>query len=90
VSSRKREEDDDDDGELDTSDDPSESDMDDSDEPELVQCPHCAKYVSEEAERCHHCGQYVEDASRAPKWVIVTGLIILAAIGFGILLVLVR
>ncbi len=53
---------------------PDESDMDHSDEPELVQCPHCRKYVSEEAERCHHCGSYLsaEDApSRLSWWVIV-------------------
>jgi hypothetical protein len=83
VSRWRREDDDDED--LGTSDDPIESDMDGSDEPALIKCLHCGKYVSEEAERCHHCGQYVEDAPRSPRWVIITGLIVVAAMAYGLL-----
>ena len=81
MSWREREDDPDD---LDDPDDPDESDMDDSDEPELVKCPHCGKYISEEAERCHRCGRYVEEPRAIPMWVIVTAALLLVACGLGI------
>jgi uncharacterized protein (DUF983 family) len=59
--------------ELDDPELPDQADMDESDELELIQCPHCGKYINEEAERCHHCGQYIsaEDVSRKiPVWLI--------------------
>jgi hypothetical protein len=72
-------------------DDPDESDMDESDEPEMIRCPHCRKYVNEEADQCHHCGQYIAEARGVPLWAIVTALVLLILGGlslyyFGILI----
>jgi uncharacterized paraquat-inducible protein A len=86
-----RQSDEDDADDLDDRDDPIESDMDDHDEPELVQCPHCRKYLNEEADRCHHCGQDVMEARSLPVWAMVTAAVLLALGGisiyyFGVLL----
>jgi predicted nucleic acid-binding Zn ribbon protein len=64
--------------EIDDRELPDESDMDDSDEPDLVQCPYCKKYISEDAERCHHCGKYISvEDGRSPRrnWMI-TGIVL--------------
>jgi hypothetical protein len=72
-----RHDDEDESDDLDDRDDPLESDMDDHDEPELVTCPHCGKYVSEEAERCHRCGQYIVEGRSRPKWAVATVVVLL-------------
>jgi hypothetical protein len=69
---------------LDDRDDPIESDMDDDDEPELIHCPHCGKYVNEEADLCHHCKRYILEPRSVPMWVIVTAAVLLLLGGFSI------
>ena len=60
---------------------------DDDDEPGTVPCPKCGRDVSELAERCPRCGTYLsrEESARTnfPTWVVVTALVVLAAIAFG-------
>jgi predicted nucleic acid-binding Zn ribbon protein len=67
---------------------PDESDMDDDDAPDLIPCPSCRKFISEDAEQCHHCRYFIsrEDApaSRAAIFItlIVCALIVLAVLGW--------
>ena len=69
---------------------PDESDMDESDEPELIQCPHCRKYIPEDAEQCHHCGMYISAGnSRASIWTIA-GIIFLLVLTVWIFIFRVR
>jgi uncharacterized paraquat-inducible protein A len=70
---------------LDQKHDPDESDMDDSEEPVLVPCPHCGKYVLEQAERCHRCGRSLEARRTLPMWVVVTAALLLLACVLSIL-----
>jgi uncharacterized paraquat-inducible protein A len=80
---------DDEDDEVDDVDAPDARDRDDSDEdePDTVTCPKCGRDVSELAEQCPRCGTYLsqEDSPRTnfPAWVIVTAVVLLAAIAFG-------
>jgi hypothetical protein len=73
----------DEENEIDDRDLPDESDTDEADEPELIQCPECRKYISEEAERCHHCGNYIlaeNGPMRFPPWMVVGIILAILAI----------
>ncbi len=81
---------DEDDDELDDREDPDESDMDDDDDSadcDTVPCPHCRKPVYEEADVCPHCGSFIarQHRTRHPTWVLVAAVLLLAAIGYGLL-----
>ena len=77
---------DDDYSNLDESEFP-EPDEEERDVSSLVACAYCRKFVHEDAVRCHHCGNYpsAEDApSRKPLWIVLTVLVCLALILYGI------
>ena len=62
---------------------PDPSEMDSSDDPDLEVCPHCRKFISEDAERCHHCGEYIsaEDAPLSrPAWYVIGVIFSLAVV----------
>lgn len=63
-----------DDSDEDDLDLPDASDMDDDDAPDLIPCPHCRKFISEDAEQCHHCRQFIskEDATTSRPSIILT------------------
>ena len=66
---------------------PDNEDAEDSIVASLVACPYCRKLIHEDAPRCHHCGNFhsAEDApSRKPLWLVVTALVCLALILYGI------
>ena len=46
------------------------------DEQEFIRCPHCRKYIFEQAEQCPYCRQYVEEekTSHKPLWFIITAV----------------
>jgi hypothetical protein len=70
---------------LDDSEMPDDSDVpNDDDSVDTVPCPYCRKPIFEQAEVCPHCGSYIsmEDApSRKPLWIVISTVVILAAIG---------
>lgn len=44
------------------------------------QCPECGREVYDEAEICPHCGHaFSREARRAPVWVVVTAVVVVAA-----------
>src|ERR1043165_2851580 len=64
---------------------PDETDFDDDDEPDVIPCPYCRQFISEDAERCHHCGSYIsaEEAPASNRSIVITivvGALVLAAI----------
>jgi predicted nucleic acid-binding Zn ribbon protein len=70
---------------------PDESDMDDSDEPLPVECPFCAKTISEDAERCHHCGNYIvpelqRGSGTMGPWIIAGAALAIVAVLTWVLL----
>ena len=68
---------------------PDETDQDSRDEPESVACPFCGREVIEGADICPKCGNFIGgDEARTMRihgrWVIVTAIVLLAAIGWGL------
>lgn len=59
---------------------PDPSDMDDDDEPDWIPCPHCRKFITEDAERCHHCGQDIVHATQAEGMSMILIFIIAALV----------
>ncbi len=61
----------------------------DQDDDGTEPCPYCQAYVYYDAERCPSCGQYILDAdtsaSRQPAWVVVTAVVLLAAMAYWLL-----
>jgi hypothetical protein len=62
-------------------------DPDDEDAGDTVTCPHCRREISDMAEQCPRCGQYLSEEENPsptfPRWVVVTALLLLAAIAMG-------
>jgi hypothetical protein len=44
---------------------------------EFIRCPHCRKYILDEATQCPYCKNWVEEGgkSRKPLWILITALI---------------
>jgi hypothetical protein len=62
---------------------PDPAEMDSSDDPDLDVCPHCRKFISEDAERCHHCGMFIsaEDAPLSrPAWFVIAVILALGIV----------
>ena len=62
-------------------------DSDDGDD--TIPCPYCGRQIYEDAVRCPRCERYLSDEDRTttskPRWVIVTAIIVLAAVAFAYL-----
>ena len=87
---RHEQDDDDDDEWEDDREDPAEIDQDADDEPETAACPFCGKELIADADACPKCGNFVggsdDRTTRAyPKWVILTALLVLAAMVAGLI-----
>jgi hypothetical protein len=56
----------------------------DSDDGDTMPCPHCRREIYDDSERCPHCGEYLggsdEPGTGKPLWVVVTVIVVLAAI----------
>jgi hypothetical protein len=68
---------------------PDAADQDADDDPETVACPFCGREVVEGADICPKCGNFIGGSDdRTTRihagWVIVTAIIVLAAIGWGL------
>ena len=72
------------DADDDTGDDDSDDDSDDT-----IPCPYCGRQIYEDAVRCPRCERSLSDEDRSttskPRWVIVTAIIVLAAVAFAYL-----
>ena len=86
-SSAENDYEDDEDDDDPESPDASDRDDDDDDDDATVDCPKCGRSISEYAQQCPRCGAYLsdEEATRTkfPTWVVVTAVVLLAAIAFG-------
>lgn len=67
-------------------DGPLPQDMDDHDEPDLMPCPHCRKFVTEDAWECPHCHKDLSDTTSNTSLVLIllVCLLILLTGGFMI------
>ena len=87
---RARRDDDSLDQDYDDPEDPDAADQDVHDDPETFSCPFCRREVVEGADICPKCGNFIggtDDSvtSRThPRWVIITAILLLAAIACGL------
>ena len=78
------------DEEYDDREDLAEADQDSDDDPETIACPFCGRELVEEAEVCPKCGNFLGGSDdnvttrSHPRWVIVTAIVVLAAIASGL------
>jgi hypothetical protein len=79
---------DEDDESWDADDEEGDDDSDDGDD-DTIPCPYCGRQIYEDAVRCPKCERYLSDEDRTttskPRWVIVTAIIVLAAVAFAYL-----
>jgi RNA polymerase subunit RPABC4/transcription elongation factor Spt4 len=78
----------DDDDVSDDPENPDPSDMDQDDYTITVRCPHCRKFIDEEAEQCPRCGMYLTTDDKPGKsafsiWVKIAIVLALVAILYG-------
>jgi uncharacterized paraquat-inducible protein A len=78
----------DDDDLLDDPENPDPSDMDRDDYTITVRCPHCRKFIDEQAEQCPRCGMYIvandqPSERRFPAWVTIGIVLAMIAIIYG-------
>ena len=75
------------DADEDEVDDLDDDDSDDADD--TIPCPYCGKQIYEDAVRCPKCERYLTDEDRTttskPRWVVITAIIVLAAVAFAYL-----
>jgi uncharacterized paraquat-inducible protein A len=78
---------------LDDPENPDPSDMDRDDYTITVRCPHCKKFIDEEAEQCPRCGMFLtreepQSERRFPAWVTVGIVLAILAMIYGWVLTL--
>lgn len=67
---------------------PDPSDMDRDDYTITVRCPHCRRFIDEDAEQCPRCGMFLESRDlphqrRFPLWVTIGIVLALIAMIYG-------
>jgi hypothetical protein len=76
--------------EYDDSEDPAEDDRESDDDPETFACPFCGRELAEGADVCPKCGNFIGGSDDLVTtrvhagWVIVTAIVLLAAIACGL------
>jgi hypothetical protein len=74
-------------------DDNAFDELDDADTGETLPCPACGQDVYEDSDQCPYCGEWIiplKGRGDHPTWVRVVGLVVVAALLFGVLAGLVR
>lgn len=67
--------------------DPLESDQDSTDEPDVIDCPHCGRPMSELAEVCSKCGSYISQVDapqpKKPRLYVLTAVVLMVMLALG-------